>query len=171
MRRTIAAMTAAVALAALAVTGGPSAVAVSEKVATGQRLTATVTVTQTAAAEQNRVVLGSRRRWPGDSDEGFGTYRPELIHNGGAPSGLVKKIEWTNWGQRVAKGWGKTFIYKPTGGYYAKPVRARLRVTRIGHCFAGTPRAYQRMSARVPRRPGGPLGDWFPWSGGDICRP
>jgi hypothetical protein len=96
---------------------------------------------------------------------GFGTARPKTIFNGGDPSGLVEHLTWSHWGSRTTTAIGKTAIFKPGGGYYPGLVRAELRATRLGHCSARGPAAYTRLEARVPSRPGGPLGKWFLWSG------
>jgi hypothetical protein len=115
------------------------------------------------AAGGSRVVLGSRAFAP--MGKGFGTVAPREIFNGGDPSGLVEKIQWTHWGQRTATGWGETSIFKPHGGYYPKLVRSELRATRLGRCSDNGRRAYTHLQERVPSRPGGPLGKWFAWSG------
>lgn len=96
--------------------------------------------------------------------------RPAQIFNGGDPSGSVSDIHWRSWGGPTAIGWGRNPIFKPGGGYYAHPVAIKLRAGPLGHC--GKRRAYTRLSFRVPKRPGGPLGPWQLWSGaGSICKP
>ena len=115
------------------------------------------------AAGGSRVVLGSRAFAP--MGKGFGTVAPREIFNGGDPSGLVEKIQWTHWGERTATGWGETSIFKPHGGYYPQLVRSELRATQLGRCRNNGRRAYTHLQERVPSRPGGPLGTWFAWSG------
>jgi hypothetical protein len=115
-------------------------------------------------------VLGSKNFWPGDSDRGFGRAHPRRIFNGGDPSGLVGHIDWTHWGARRAHGWGRTYIFKPGGGYYRKAVRAELRAGNLGHCTVRGPLAYRHLEVREPRKPSGRLGPWFVWSGrGSLC--
>jgi hypothetical protein len=110
-------------------------------------------------------LLGSKHFWPGDADRGFGRAHPRRIFNGGDPSGLVHHIDWTHWGAKRSYGWGKTYIFKPGGGYYRKAVRAKLRAGNLGHCTAHSPLAYRHLEVREPRKPGGKLGPWFVWSG------
>jgi hypothetical protein len=127
-------------------------------------------VAPTAASAED-VVLGNAEFAPPYS-EGFGKPHPRKVYNGGVPSGLVRKIRWTGWGSPKALGYGQTFIYKPRGGYYDKPVRARLKATRLGPDRRADTTAYHRLWIRVPRRPGGRLGRWHLWSGvKDLCRP
>jgi hypothetical protein len=116
-----------------------------------------------ATSSPPRIVLGAKAFAP--MGQGFGTVRPREIFNGGDPSGLVQNITWRHWGSAVAIGWGKTSIFKPHGGYYPQLVRAELRASKLGRCRAHGPRAYTRLEAREPSRPGGPLGKWFLWSG------
>jgi hypothetical protein len=118
----------------------------------------------------NRVpVLGSHNAVP-DGGTGWGSYRPHLIFNGGDPSGRAFDISWSRWGSPTVYGRGLNYIFKPKGGYYPKPVRIELRATDLGRCAPGGPSAYTHLEARVPVRPGGPLGSWFPWgSWPNIC--
>lgn len=112
------------------------------------------------------VVLGSKAFELHGS--GWGTAEPSEIFNGGDPSGLVTEIHWHGWGGAVATGYGLNSIFKPEGGYYPQPVRIELRASGLDHC--GIDPAYTRLQARVPKRPGAPLGPWFLWSGaGTIC--
>ena len=110
-----------------------------------------------------KIVLGSKAFAP--MGTGFGTTRPKEIFNGGDPSGLVQDITWRHWGSASATATGKTSIFKPHGGYYPGLVKAELRASKLGHCTAHGPLAYRRLEAREPSRPGGPLGEWFLWSG------
>jgi hypothetical protein len=92
------------------------------------------------------------------------------VDNAGAPSGIVSDITWQSWGDEVALGSGRGFIYKPGGGYYPGSVKTELRASDLGRCAPNGPRAYRKLEARNPDKPGGPLGAWFLWSGtGDIC--
>jgi len=107
----------------------------------------------------------------GEHGKGWGRARPRTVYNGGVPSGLVRRIRWSGWGSRVAIGRGMTYLYKPRGGYYARPGRIILRASRLGSCpGTGGRRAYTRLSARAQVRPGGRYGRWFRWGGNpDIC--
>jgi hypothetical protein len=123
-----------------------------------------------AAAARQVPVLGSKAFEPGHNDRGFGHAHPKRIFNGGDPSGLITHIQWTQWGAATAHGWGKTYIFKPQGGYYPRPVRAELRAGRLGHCSSTSPLAYRHLAVREPSKPGGKLGAWFSWSGrSSIC--
>ena len=103
---------------------------------------------------------------------GWGTYQPREIFNGGDPSGMVKGINWTYWGQPDAYGYGQTYIFKTNGGYYPGSVTAELRAFDLGRCTANGPFAYQHLDARVPLAPGGKLGQWFAWDDGKtLCQP
>jgi hypothetical protein len=115
------------------------------------------------------VVLGGEI-YGGDYGEGWGTVRPHTIYNGGVPSGLIRNVHWSSWGGEVARGRGRHAIYKPHGGYYRHAVVARLKAVRIGSCERRN--AYLKLLVREPRRPGGPLGPWYSWSGPQtICEP
>jgi hypothetical protein len=116
----------------------------------------------TTAATMPKVVLGSKSFV--SRGEGWGSAEPSRIYNGGDPSGLVSGIHWTGWGQSSAHGTGRTSIFKPGGGYYRGLVRVTLRAYDIGTCTRGGPRAYLKLSTRVPKSPGGPLGPWSSWS-------
>jgi hypothetical protein len=110
-------------------------------------------------------LLGSKNFWPGDADRGFGRAHPRRIFNGGDLSGLVHHITWSHWGAKRSYGWGKTYIFKPDGGYYRHAVRAKLRAGNLGHCHPHSHLAYRHLEVREPRKPGGRLGPWFVWSG------
>lgn len=119
-----------------------------------------------AAIASANVVLGGKAFAP--NGKGWGTSEPAEIFNGGDPSGLITDVHWRSWGGAEAIGFGRNPIFKPHGGYYARPVRIKLRASAIGTC--GGRRAYTRLSFREPKRPGGPLGPWLPWSGASsIC--
>jgi hypothetical protein len=113
------------------------------------------------------VVLGAKGFAPGG--DGFGTVQPADIYNGGDPSGHVSQIRWAGWGSNTAFGTGMSWIFKPSGGYYPQPVVVQLRADRLASCAPGGPSAYRRLSVREPSVPGGPLGPWVDWSGGNIC--
>jgi hypothetical protein len=101
--------------------------------------------------------------------EGFGTYKPTKVFNGGSPGGLVSDINWRGWGKPVARGRGLANIYRPQGNYYP-PVRIPLRAKKLGTCPDHPERAYTILLIREPNWPGGPLGPWLKWSGSrDLC--
>ncbi len=113
-------------------------------------------------------MLGSKSFEP--KGAGWGKVEPSTIFNGGDPSGLVTHIHWTSWGDSVATGRGLSSIFKPHGGYYPDLVTIELHASDLGHCTAGGPLAYRRLSFRVPAHPGGKLGPWMLWSGAStIC--
>lgn len=124
-----------------------------------------------SAVARKRVVLGSSSS-PDRYSKGFGSAHPREIYNGGDASGSVFDIRWSSWGGRTAFGVGKNPIFKPNGGYYARPVTIDLHAVDLGRCRPGGPLAYRRMYVREPRRPGGSLGKWFSWSGSSsLCHP
>ena len=115
------------------------------------------------------VVLGKHHLLRGGV--GWGTAHPARIFNGGDPSGTAWNLRWRHWGGPQADAAGLTWIFRPQGGYYAKPAAIELQAYRLGHCAVGGPLAYTRLRARVASRPGGPLGRWFAWGGWKtICR-
>lgn len=116
------------------------------------------------AAASGKVVLGSKD-WAAPYGEGWGTAKPRKIDNGGVPSGIVVKIRWRHWSDAIARGKGRGHQYKPGGGYYRKRVDVKLRAQRIGTCPGEKGRAYKHLKAKFRKRPGGPYGDWFSWSG------
>jgi hypothetical protein len=127
--------------------------------------------TSHGSADKRAPVLGSAV-FAGRPGVGWGTYKPVEIFNGGDPSGMVREISWTGWGDTTAIGQGKTYIFRSGGGYYPQAVRAELRASDLGHCSRGGPLAYEHLDAREPSRPGGLLGKWFAWSGAKtLCRP
>jgi hypothetical protein len=137
-------------------------------------LTAAAAVAAGASAEEIAPaepipVLGSKS-FATPYGAGFGKAEPEVIFNGGDPSGEVSEIHWTGWGNPIVIGYGKNPIFKPHGGYYRKPARVELRATELGKC--GPRAAYTRLELRVPKHPGGELGKWQLWSGvKTICEP
>ena len=122
----------------------------------------------TLTADKPQVVLGKKHllRY----GVGWGTARPPVIFNGGVPNGKAWKLRWTGWRTTAALAHGLTWIYRPQGGYYARPGAIELRAYRIGRCTARGPLAYTRLQVREAAKPGGPLGRWEPWGGWhDIC--
>jgi hypothetical protein len=112
-------------------------------------------------------VLGSKQ-FSEPYGAGFGHPEPEVIFNGGDPSGEVSEIHWRSWGGPIAIGFGRNPIFRPQGGYYRKLGRVELRANQLGMC-AGKP-AYKRLEIRAPKRPGAKLGQWVLWSGAKtIC--
>jgi hypothetical protein len=128
-------------------------------------LTAAIVASAGAAANP---VLGAKS-FAAPYGKGWGTAEPAEIFNGGDPSGLVTHIRWSGWGNPTAIGHGLNAIFKPHGGYYRKLAQIELRATNLGKC--GSRRAYTKLEARVPRKPGGKLGKWFAWSGAKtLCK-
>lgn len=115
-------------------------------------------------------VLGSKKFDSMPDAVGYGTAHPKRIFNGGDPSGDAYHLSWTHWGGATSIGHGKTYVFKPNGGYYKHPGRIELKASGLGHCTAGGPLAYRRLHAREAR-PGGHFGHWFRWSGAkNICQ-
>jgi hypothetical protein len=125
------------------------------------------TLAASAGAAANPV-LGSKA-FAAPYGKGFGTAEPAEIFNGGDPSGSVRNIKWSGWGNPTAIGYGLNPIFKPHGGYYRKPARIELRATALGKC--GKQAAYTKLEVRIPKKPGGKLGKWFSWSGAKtLCK-
>jgi hypothetical protein len=117
----------------------------------------------------NGVVLGSKKFAP--YGKGFGKVKPRIVFNGGVPSGLVRKVKWSRWGEPVALGHGRGSQYKPDGGYYKKPVGVRFRAQKLGKCRGSRRQAYTQLRFQAQRKPGGKYGAWMYWSGStSICR-
>jgi hypothetical protein len=115
------------------------------------------------------VTLGSSKFYAPQS-RGFGSVRPAKIFNGGDPSGLVTNIHWDTWGGVEALGRGLNAISAPKGGYYRRLARIDLKARDRGPCPGSSRLVYRQLLARVPSRPGGPVGSWFLWSGAhDLC--
>lgn len=123
---------------------------------------------QPAVERAGRVVLGSASHYA-PYGEGWGEAKPRAVYNGGVPSGRAYRLTWRTWGQGRSYARGLTYLYRPGGGYYAKPGRIVLRAQRLGRCDGE--RAYTRLFARVARRPGeAPKRRWFAWAGGgSLC--
>jgi hypothetical protein len=112
-------------------------------------------------------VLGSKQ-FSEPYGAGFGHAKPEVIFNGGDPSGEVAGIKWQSWGGPSAIGYGHQPIFRPGGGYFRKLGRVELRANELGRC-AGRP-AYTLLEIRAPKHPGGKLGQWVLWTGAKtIC--
>lgn len=112
-------------------------------------------------------VLGSKQ-FSEPYGAGFGHPEPEVIFNGGDPSGEVSEIHWRSWGGQVAIGYGREPLFRPQGGYYRKLGRVELRANILGKCTGK--HAYTRLEIRAPKRPGAKLGRWVLWSGAKtIC--
>jgi hypothetical protein len=119
---------------------------------------------QAAAAAHHAVpVLGSKQFAPHGA--GFGHAHPAHIFNGGDPSGDIVHVSWKHWGADRSTGRGKTYIFKPGGGYYNRPVRIQLRAQALGQCPGNARPAYTKLYFREPSKPGGKLGRWHAWSG------
>ena len=122
----------------------------------------------TSASAAANPVLGAKA-FAAPYGEGWGTAEPTEIFNGGDPSGSVRNIKWSGWGNPTAIGYGLNPIFKPHGGYYRKLARIELRATALGKC--GKQAAYTKLEVRIPKKPGGKLGKWFSWSGAKtICK-
>jgi hypothetical protein len=117
----------------------------------------------TGGANGPQVGLGKKGLMPGGI--GWGTAHPRLIYNGGDPNGRAWNLRWTGWGTALTHARGLTWIFKPDGGYFAKPGAIELRASRLGRCGSNGPRAYTRLEVREALRPGGPLSRWFIWGG------
>jgi hypothetical protein len=119
-----------------------------------------------APAAAQEPVLGAADLY-GEFGSGWGSAHPELLDNGGVPSGRMIDIAWEGWGDATSLGRGKSWQYRRGGGYFRRPVGVQLRATRLGECAAGVP-AYTRLLVRKRKRPGGAWEDWYPWSL-DMC--
>jgi hypothetical protein len=116
-----------------------------------------------------RIVLGGVV-YGAPTGAGWGAVRPHRLYNGGDLSGLIRDIQWSNWGGPEARGKGRHSIFRPGGGYYRQSVTILLRAKQVGTCEGRT--AYLRLLVREPRRPGGALGPWRSWAGPQtICEP
>lgn len=94
--------------------------------------------------------------------------RPAQIFNGGDPSGDIVHISWKTWGGSLANGWGKTWAFKPHGGYYQTAVLAHVHAQDLGKCSDHP--AYEKLWVSEQTRPGGPFTRWLSWSGSaTIC--
>jgi hypothetical protein len=100
------------------------------------------------------VVLGSKNFvvWGG---MGFGTAHPSRLVVGGDPSVIITGIRWRDWGRVSTSGVGSYSAphYGQGGTYYAKRLRADLRVSGIGRCSRNGPRTYMALKVRVALQP------------------
>jgi hypothetical protein len=104
--------------------------------------------------------------------QGFGHPHPRRVFNGGDPAGLVDHLTWVKWGAAKAYGNGKTYTFKPHGGYYKQEVKMKLRASDLGACHGKL--AYRHLYYREQVKPGGTVQlHWHPWTNphGDICKP
>jgi hypothetical protein len=114
-----------------------------------------------------KLVIGSKK-YAAPVGQGWGTTEPRKLFNGGDPAGDLEHIHWRSWGGSTAIGWGRTWTFKPHGGYYNRSVKVELRAASVGDC-AGR-RAYRHLSVREAVRPGGKLGPWHQWGPGrNLC--
>lgn len=126
---------------------------------------------QTDAAPTKAPVLGDRA-FAAPYGHGFGKARPKSIYNGGDTSGLVENIQWEGWGGPSTYGTGLGHQFRPTGGYYEKPVQVRLQARKLSDCGDPEAPAYTLLLVQIQDRPGGSFGSWTRWSGaGSICDP
>ncbi|HEV3000810.1 MAG TPA: hypothetical protein VGW75_08750 [Solirubrobacteraceae bacterium] len=117
-----------------------------------------------AQAPAQPPVLGSPSYVP-PYGRGWGEVAPAEFSNGGVPSGHVIDVAWSGWGDPVATGTGRNWLYRPSGGYFRRPGRVQLRVEGLGTCPGEDRPAYTLLFVRAPQWPGGPLGPWLKWSG------
>ena len=117
------------------------------------------------ATTHHPTVIGKKGMF-GPYGVGWGTRHPRHVFNGGDPSGDVTAITWKYWGSRTAIGHGLGSAFKPTGGYYAKPVKTVFKATKLGHCTAGGPRDYTVLWVQQQVRPGSShYTKWERWAG------
>lgn len=122
--------------------------------------------TAIAAASTPKTVLGKSIAHA----TGWGAAAPTEIENGVGPGLRITQIHWKQWGTASATGWGKTALPKATGGYYPGLYRIELRATDVTWDAGDHARAYMRLQAREPMRPGGSLSSWFDWVGqSEMC--
>lgn len=123
-----------------------------------------------ASADSPTPVLGSADHLAPYAS-GYGRAHPRRIDNGGSPSGIAQHLTWHSWGAKRSKADGRTFLYKPGGGYYQRRGQIELRAQKRGTCADGT-YGYTELYFRIAKRPGEPVsGAWRPWSSddGDLC--
>ena len=122
------------------------------------------------APKKQKVVLGSRAFYA-PRGAGWGSQHPAKIFDGGDPSGLVTRLHWRHWGASSTDGHGLNAIFQPSGGYYRRRVTIELHAYDLGRCTKHGPKAYRKLKAREPSRPGGRDGKWFAWAGSKtICK-
>lgn len=151
----------------LTVPGATQVGAASAGPASSAQAGAAVSLVGQGAGEEPK--LGHRRHFA-PYGKGWGRVSPRKVYNGGAPSGLAKRVSWRDWGADRSFGRGKIALYRPEGGYYGRLGNVQLRAQRLGHC--GRHAAYTRLWVRVADRPGEPVsGPWHKWAGGgSLCR-
>jgi hypothetical protein len=116
----------------------------------------------TAAMAAGRVVLGGVV-FGAPTGVGWGTVKPAKLVSGSDLGSAIDQIHWSSWGGAVAHATGSHYIFRTSGGgYYPRPITARLKATDIGRCEGH--RAYLKLYIREPKSPGGPLGAWRSWS-------
>jgi len=124
-------------------------------------------VTPAAIGQQRasgRVPVLGAKGYMAPYGDGWGTYAPKRLFNGGSPGGLATGIVWRDWGTTRARGVGNTPYNLPEGGYEGT-VKIRLRAQDLGSCRPGSKLAYRVLWGREQRWPGGPMGSWFRWAG------
>ena len=168
---------------------GPHAYAWDGRVNTGQRATpGAYNLKVTATNERGDVVratqsltlaagpiaaLGSSN-YAGSYGKGWGRQQPTIIDNGGSLSGVAYDLRWSKWDSARATAVGKTYRFKPGGGYYERGMTIRLRASRLGPCGPDRRPAYTRLEWRSATEPGRSVGPrWRPWTrkSGNICTP
>jgi hypothetical protein len=78
-------------------------------------------------------------------------------------------IHWSSWGGAVARGKGKVYSSKPTGGY-GKRVTIKLKATKLRPCPGSTNVGYSLLIAREPNKAGGPDSGPCVWNGNkNLC--
>jgi hypothetical protein len=117
-----------------------------------------------AAGTPSQPVLGSTSFSAVPDAIGWGSYRPIEIFNGGDPSGMIRSIVWTDWGEQQSYGYGLGNVFRPLGRGYFKPLRVELRASDLGRCRPGGPLTYRHLDVREPTRPGSSFAAWFVWS-------
>jgi virginiamycin B lyase len=154
------------------VQGVPEGIAAAPSVRVRSR-----TVSQArCVSSKARILLGVRHFQASIYAVGWGEVAPPIISNGGASaSGTISNIHWRRWGGKVAVGRGLNPIFKPQGGYYARPAVIELRASAVRRCTPDGPRVYTRLDDREPSKPGGPFGPWQTWAsnmcGDQVSRP
>jgi hypothetical protein len=107
----------------------------------------------------------------GPNQVGFGTVRPRRFYGGGSPAGLVQRITWKSWGERLAVGRGYAlYVARGQSIAQAKLQRARVVASQRGTCKGH--RAYRKVEWYFPGhrgRYGRPNNSHF--DSADMCPP